>query len=408
MRKKLNKRIFIVAAGLSRFTGKLKPLLFSLALVASISGCSFIPEWFGSDGPTNSQVEDKRDDLRRDGIQLVNIDGAVAQKLATRRKQSLFSESFGDSAQAGYVIGSGDVIELSIWEAPPAMLFGAGVIDPSTGPSTSRVTTFPEQMVSSGGAINIPFAGQVPVVGRTPQQVEAEIARRLKDKANQPQTLVRVTHNNTANVTVVGEVTTSARVPLTARGERLLDALAAAGGVRQPADKITLQITRGNQVRALGLDTIISDPKQNIVLQPGDVITALFQPLSFTTLGATDKNQEINFEAQGINLAQALARSGGLDNDRADAHAVFIFRFEDRKALDWETPPKITPEGTVPVIYQMDLKEPASFLVAQNFPVNNKDVLYVSNAPGDNFKKFLDILYRGVFILRGFGAVAGF
>ena len=250
----------------------------------------------------------------------------------------------------------------------------------------------------------MPFAGQVDVVGRTPQQIETKIARLLKEKANQPQVLVRVIHNNTSNVTVVGEVAASARVPLTARGERLLDALAAAGGVRQPVEKITLQLTRGEQVQALALDTIIRDPRQNIVLKPGDVITALYQPLSFTVLGATSKNQEINFEAQGITLAQAIGRAGGLDSEKADASAVFIFRFEDIKALDWAAPPKTTPDGKVPVIYQIDMKNPASFLVAQGFPVDNKDVLYISNAPGDNFRKFMAILFQSAFIIRSFGA----
>jgi len=403
MREKLNIRISILAVELSRFAGKLKPLLFSLVLVASISGCASVTNFFGSSGPSLAAVQEIPDDPRHAGIQVVKIDGAVVHKLAARRKQSLFSESFGDSVKVGYVIGAGDVIELSVWEAPPAMLFGGMSTDPAAGASSMRIT-FPEQMVGSGGSINIPFAGQIPVAGRTPQQIEAVIASRLKDKANQPQVLVRVIQNNTANVTVVGEVTTSARVPLTARGERLLDALAAAGGVRQPVDKMTLQITRGNQVKALALDTIIRDPKQNIKLQPGDVITALFQPLSFTALGATSKNEEVNFEAQGISLAQALARAGGLTNQgnagAPDSRAVFIFRFEDRKALDWATPPKITPEGKVPVIYQVDMKDPAGFLLAQSFPMDNKDVLYVSAAPGENFMRFWNILYQSIFILR--------
>lgn len=379
-------------------------LVLSLGCGTVFSGCTSFNNFFGSYGPSLSEVQEIHDDPRHVGIQVVNIDGAVAHKLASRRKQSLFSESFGGSAQSGYMIGAGDVIEVSVWEAPPAMLFGAAVTDPRMGPSTTRATTFPEQMVSGEGMINMPFAGHIPVAGLTPQEIEMEIARRLKDKANQPQVLVRVIRNNTANVTVVGEVATSARVPLTARGERLLDALAAAGGVRQPVGKMTLQVTRGDKVQALALDTIIRDPKQNIVLQPGDVITALFQPLSFTVLGATGKNEEVNFEAQGITLAQALARAGGLANNGTagapDSRAVFIFRFEDRKALDWATTPKITPEGKVPVIYQMDLKDPAGFLVAQNFPMDNKDVLFVSAAPGENFMRFWNILYQSIFILR--------
>ena len=71
---------------------------------------------------------------------------------------------------------------------------------------------------------------------------------------------------------------------------------------------MTLQVTRGNQVKAMALDTIIRDPKQNIVLQPGDVITALFQPLSFTVLGATGKNEEINFEAHRESIWPRLWR----------------------------------------------------------------------------------------------------
>jgi polysaccharide export outer membrane protein len=127
------------------------------------------------------------------------------------------------------------------------------------------------------------------------------------------------------------------------------------------------------------------------------VITALFQPLSFTVLGATGKNEEINFEAQGITLAQALARAGGLNDARADARAVFLFRFEDSKALNWKTPPTTTPDGKVAVIYQVDLRDPASFFVAQSFPMDNKDILYVSNAPGADLQKFLNIVLSAVY-----------
>jgi polysaccharide export outer membrane protein len=260
-------------------------------------------------------------------------------------------------------------------------------------------------MVSSQGTINIPFAGQIASANKTPQQIEIEIAQRLKGKANQPQVLVRVIRNNTANVTVVGDVGSSTRMPLTARGERLLDALAAAGGVRQPVNKTTLQVTRGDKVQALPLDTIIRDPKQNIVLQSGDVITALFQPLSFTVLGATGKNEEINFEAQGISLAQALARAGGLQDTRSDARAVFIFRLEDSNALNWKTTPTTTPDGKVPVVYQLNLKDPASFFIAQSFPIDNKDVLYVSNAPSADLQKFLNIVVSVVYPIVNVGTV---
>ncbi|MFA5171068.1 MAG: polysaccharide biosynthesis/export family protein [Sulfuriferula sp.] len=382
-----------------------RTLFTSLLISSALSGCATYPDWLASSGPSRQQVLESGDSQRIEGIQVVDIDDTVARKLLTDQKKALFSEAFSSSAKQGYVIGAGDVIEVSIWEAPPALLFGGTTIDPRMGPATTRVTTFPEQMVSSQGTINIPFAGQIASANKTPQQIEAEIAQRLKSKANQPQVLVRIIRNNTANVTVVGEVGSSTRMPLTARGERLLDALAAAGGVRQSVNKMTLQVTRGYKVQALPLDTIIRDPKQNIVLQPGDVVTALFQPLSFTVLGATGKNEEINFEAQGISLAQALARAGGLQDTRSDARAVFIFRLEDSNALNWKTTPKTTPDGKVPVVYQLNLKDPASFFIAQSFPIDNKDVLYVSNAPSADLQKFLNIVVSVVYPIVNVGTI---
>lgn len=371
----------------------------SLLTFSLLTGCATYPGWLSSSGPSREQVQGKRDAQGFNGIQLVDVNDAVTRKLLSNRKQSLFSESFAAAYQPGYVIGAGDVIEVSVWEAPPAMLFGSAAVDSRMAPSTAKATTFPEQMVSSEGTINIPFVGHVSVAGHNPQWIEEEIAQRLKAKANQPQVLVRVIRNATATVTVIGEVTTSARMPLTAHGEKLLDALAVSGGVRQPVNKMTLQLTRGSQVQAMPLEMIIRDPKQNIVLQPGDVITALYQSLSFTVLGATGKNEEVNFEAQGISLAQALARAGGLNDVRADARGVFIFRFEDAAALDWPSPPATTPDGKVPVIYQVNLRDPSTFFVAQSFPVQNRDVLYVSNAPAAELQKFLNIVVSVIYPL---------
>jgi polysaccharide export outer membrane protein len=249
-------------------------------------------------------------------------------------------------------------------------------------------------MVDREGFINVPFVGRVQAAGQTLPQIEAEIARRLKGKANQPEVLVRLLRNASANVTVVGEVATSVRMPLTAGGERLLDALAAAGGVRQPVSKMTLQLTRGDRYQALPLDVVIRDPKQNVKLQAGDVVTAIFQPLSFTALGATGKNEEINFEAQGISLAQALARAGGLLDSRSNPQGVFIFRLEQAQAMDWPRQPvATTPEGLVPVVYRVNLRDPSSFFVIQGFPISNKDVLYVSNAPAAELQKFLNLIF---------------
>ncbi|MFM0340117.1 polysaccharide export protein [Paraburkholderia fungorum] len=316
------------------------------------------------------------------------MNDALARKLAAGKQLDRFSNTFTSKTANNYVIGPGDVIEVTIWEAPPAMLFGSKV-DASLSSSGASSVTLPKQMVAADGTISIPFAGHVNVAGRTTEQIESSVVGYLKGKANQPQVLVEVTKNNASNVTVVGEVNNSTLMPLTPKGERLLDALAFAGGLKQTVSHMAVQLSRGDTTATMPLDSVIRDPKQNVILKPGDVVTALFQPQTFSVLGATGKNDEIPFEAQGISLAQALARSGGLNDNRADARGVFVFRFEDAKLVDGLDPSVKASNGKVPVVYEIDLRDPAAFFVTQNFPVQNHDVVYVSNSPGAEFRKFL-------------------
>lgn len=374
-----------------------RSLIFSV-LIGSIviSGCSST-SFLSSSGPSRSHINDTA--VVNSSIQIVDVDSGVARQLIQKIQTKQFSDLANSHTQSNYVVGMGDAVEISVWEAPPATLFGAGISDIKNGSSGSKMSTFPEQVVQTNGMINVPFVGQVKAAGKSLHEIEKEIVKSLQSKANQPQVLVRLSRNNSSNVTVVGDVGMSVRMPLTPRGERVLDALAAAGGVKQPINKMSLQLTRANTLQSMPLEKVIQDPKQNILLQPGDVLTALFQSQSFTVLGATGKNEEQNFEAQGISLAQALARSGGLRDERSDAQGVFIFRFEDENALEWKSKPLLTPEGKVPVIYRVDLKNPATFFVAQSFPIRDKDVLYVSNAPAAEMQKFLNIVTSTIFTI---------
>jgi polysaccharide export outer membrane protein len=363
------------------------------ATALSLSGCSIM----SAAGPSSRAINGAdREAVANADIRIIDVTDAVARQVIASSHSILFSESLGDGYQIGSVVGKGDVLDIAIWEAPPAALFGSvgGETRLTSSSVTARGTSLPEQMVNSDGRITIPFAGSIPAAGRTPQQIERDITARLAGKAHQPQVIVRIAGNATSNVTVVGDVANSTRVPLTARGERLLDILAAAGGVKQPVGKMTIQITRGDRVASLPLEAVIKDPRQNIRLQPDDVVTALFQPYSFTALGATGRNEELPFEGTGISLAQALGRVAGLQDQRADVRGVFIFRLENPAALDLApgTDVRTTPDGKVPVIYRVDMKNPATFFIAQGFPIRNKDVLYVSNAPLADIQKFVNVI----------------
>ena len=370
-----------------------------------LSACAAL----GANGPSTQAVRGAAKQAVGTGaIQVIRVDDAVARQVASASRPTLFSEALGDVPPAGTTIGRGDVIQVSIWEAPPALLFGTtanfGATDTASALASpfvgvSQQTSIPDMMVDDAGNVAIPFAGSIPAAGLSPRQLEREIVRRLTGKAHDPQAIVQITRNANSDVTLVGEVATNSRVPLTPRGERLLDVLAAAGGVKTPFNKTTIQITRGDRVVTMPLEAVIKDPVQNIRMQSSDVVTAISQSLSYTALGETGTSSEVPFESTGITLAQALGRSGGLNPDRADVRGVFIFRLENPAAVSQSLArtARRTADGRIPVIYTVDLKDPSSLFAAQIFPIRDRDVLYVSRAPLSDLQRFVTIAASMVF-----------
>ena len=377
----------------------------ALAVSIMLAGCGE----FGRSGPYQKAVTRAAGaPLQGSPITVVELTSTAARHVFEVDRTQSFAEAFGDIAPVGTVIGNDDSIDIAIWEAPPAALFGT--ISPlgsvNSGVQAARSAGLPEQMVDETGRVFVPFVGSLVVAGRTPRDVEREVTERLHGKANHPQVIVRMTHNALKNVSVLGDVSGAGRFNITPHGERVLDALAYAGGTKQPVTKTVLQITRGTKVATMPLDAVIRDPAQNIRLASDDVVTALFQPWTFTVLGATGNNAEVPFEATGLTLAQALGRAGGLADARADMRGIFLFRLERPAALDPAVAAgaRALADGRVPVIYRLDLSDPAAFFVAQGFRIRDHDVIYVSNAPGADLQKFAqtvaNLAYAGIGIIN--------
>lgn len=359
---------------------------------ALLAGCAS----FGAAGPGTGTIRDAAGESVGDArITIVDLDQGATTRIAALARSRSFAEVFGSSPATPPLVERGDTLGVTIWEAPPAVLFGSTAGNrTSDGSMLAQSAAIPDQQVDADGTIVIPFVGKVPAAGRSPAEIQREITRRLQGRAHDPQALVRIVANDASNVTVIGKVNATRRVPLTARGERLLDVLAAAGGPTEDVGKTTVRLTRGAVAATMPLDAVILDPNQNIPLRADDVLTVLHQPYSFIALGAVQRNAEVPFEGSGLSLAQALGRIGGLRDDRADIRGVFVFRFEDAGALD---PAKAADaqamqDGRIPVIYRLDLSDAAGFFQAQEFSIRDDDVIYVSTAPGADLQKFLSTL----------------
>jgi polysaccharide biosynthesis/export protein len=323
---------------------------------------------------------------------LVEVDNSVIAVLSQDTAPSL-KGTFGDYRPSQeQVIGVGDAVQITIWEAGPGGLFSAPVVDRySPG---SRSASIPEQVVGRDGAITVPFAGLVPVTGRTPHDIERMIMARLADKAIDPQVLLSVTHNISNTVTVMGESSGGARVPLTIRGDRLLDIIATAGGAHTSPHDTAVVLERKGRVAQIPLQAVMENPKENIFLQSGDVITLLRDPQSFTAIGATGRNGVVAFETSGLTLDEALAKAGGLIDERADPAGLFIIRYEVPAIAASVTPAdgSSPPQDGAPIVYHLNMRNPGALFLARRFPMRKKDILYVSNSPYTSVQKVLNLV----------------
>jgi Polysaccharide biosynthesis/export protein len=146
-------------------------------------------------------------------VALIDLD-PVAYKRVTAFEQSLgLAQRLGEGGAGEVLIGPGDVLEIAMWEAPPAVLFGGGGVIPGLDAGAQNRTVV-QQVVDGSGKISVPFAGAIEAGGRTPAEIERSIVVRLAGRANDPQVSVRLSLNDSRNVTVLGEVASSRRVPL--------------------------------------------------------------------------------------------------------------------------------------------------------------------------------------------------
>ena len=300
----------------------------------------------------------------------------------------LFSAVYGDyRAPKVQKVDVGDTVQVNIWETGSGGLFTTPAVD-RLNPG-ARVSSIPDQVVARDGTINVPFAGRIRVAGNSPMEIEKLIVERLAGKTANPQAMVTLTGNVSNSATVTGDVTNGARVPLSPKGDRLLDVIAMAGGVKAEVHDAFITLSRDGNSLSVPLQAILSNTRENIYVRPGDIITVYRAPQSFTAYGATGRNAVIGFDAGGISLEEAMGKAGGLMDDRSDPQGVFVLRYESVNLMRRypNVPQQLLSGGVVPVAYRLDMRDPTSLFRARRFNMRDKDILYVSNSPISEVEK---------------------
>ena len=327
---------------------------------------------------------------------LLTLDSAVVAGVDGDKPLSLFSAGLQSRAAAEIRFGTGDILSITIFETQAGGLF----IPADSGARPGNFITLPQQQVGRAGMVTIPFAGEITAAGRSAGELEKAIAGRLRQRALEPQVIVTLVERRSAAVSVMGDIAQSLRFSLDPGGERILGAIARAGGTRFAPHETLVTLQRGGVAESSILADIVEDPRMNVQLAPDDTIIVARQQRYFLALGAvgqtasiTQLNRRFPFEDRHLSLGDALARAGGLQDDRANPSAVFLFRMERRATLE-----RIGiatagfAAGEVPTVYRADLLNPTTMFLLQRFQIRHNDLLFVSNSPSTDLLKFLQII----------------
>ena len=360
-------------------------------LATLLSGCSTLP----SSGPTGRQVvngaADPANELK---FQVVDLDGAAFKKLIGVQPAGRAVGQLATLAREGRVdrIAPGDALQVNVYEVGMT-LFGTTTQSASAG--LGGATSLPDTLdpsarsqalnivtVASDGTIRLPYIGRLMVAGSTAYDVQRMIEQALHGKSQSPQALVTVVNSPGNSVYLLGDVTRTGRMPLTAARERLLDAVATAGGSKVSNADTVVRLSRGGESAEMRLGDVRPGSSDDLTLLPGDRIELVTEPRSFSAFGATPKVSQVSFDAPTVSLAEALARVGGPNDMQADPRSVFLFRYDARAIA----------AGEPPMIYRLNLMKPESYIIAQNFPMHDKDLIYIANSASNPVTKFVGIL----------------
>lgn len=365
--------------------------ILAVLAAALLSACSALP----GAGPSFLMTASADDD-GVGGPRIIDMDAHVMTALRSSASPSLTTFSAYQPTSAP-VIGVGDIVRVNIWEAAPGNLFNAS--NGSSGPvlvGSAGGTAIPDQVVQPGGTINVPFAGDVKVAGKMPREVEGTIVRKLSSKAVEPQALVSVMKSASNSVTVTGDAVPGGLVQLSPSNERVLDAISMVGGIKTPINDTFVSLSRNGKVITIPFLALTKTAGENIRLSPRDVLSVYGHRRTYTILGAARAPSDIPFDAPIVTLAQALGRAGGLDDERADATNVLIFRYEPASVISAIYGEPSEGSEPVPVIYRLNLRSASGLFFAKAFTMRDGDIVFITNAPAAELGKFLRIVGTAV------------
>lgn len=365
-------------------------LLKTCLLAAALSGCALSPGLYmgSAAGGANAAAENVAlsEALRphADTLKVTPSDappaGALtpitAELIQRSSQQTPAAETlrlrhlFG--AARPYTIGSGDLLQIVVWDHPEINLPAA-----SSGEASGY-------NVSAKGTIQFPYVGNVQLSGLTEEGARSVIARGLARVIRDPQVTVRVQAYRNGRAYINGEVRNPGLLALNDIPLSLPEAIARSGGLLVNADRSRIAITRRGVTTVVNLYRLGQegiDPG-NILLASGDIVHVHNrEDAKVYVMGEVYRPSSQPLRDGRLSLSQALGESGGVNPGTGNASQIYVLRSQG---------------GLHPQIFHLDASTPLAYALAEGFELQARDVVFVDPAPLVRWNRVISLLLPSV------------
>ncbi len=354
------------------------PRFMLLILVLMLEGCSLTPGMkMKSDNNNLSDVEVpvmKDGKLTKDRAKIMPITADLIIERENSRREAVNNLPPADDIKTAYRIGPHDRLQITVWDHPEINDPGGEKILPEMA----------GRVVADDGTLYFPYAGNLPVAGKSVSQVREMLARELSKYFKKVKLDVRVLSFQSHRVAVVGEVRTPGTQTMMETPLTVAEAISRAGGVTAEADMANVGLARDGKLYLIDVLALYEKggSTQNLLLKEGDVLNIPDRKDNKVfVMGEVGKQQYLQINKGKMTLAQAISEASGLDLNTSRPGDIYVIR-----------PGELKPE-----IFQLNAESPDGLILADRFALQPHDIVFVGTAGVTQFSRVLNQILPGSF-----------